>query len=78
MIEPSPLQRSHKVTLTNWPKIDCWTRRISPLPSQRGQRVGWVPGSMPLPEHREHVTCLLSVISLLVPKTASSSVNVRS
>src|SRR6266704_1747117 len=30
MTRPSPRQRSHIVTLTNCPKMDCCTRRISP------------------------------------------------
>src|SRR5207245_6528924 len=53
---PSPRQRSHMVTLTNCPKIDCCTRRISPVPWQAEQRVVDVPGCAPLPRQLVQVS----------------------
>ena len=31
---PVASQLEQDATLTYWPKSDCWTRRISPVPSQ--------------------------------------------
>src|SRR5207247_689642 len=78
MTRPSPRQRSHIVTLTNWPKMDCCTRRISPVPWQAEQRVVDVPGCAPLPRQLVQVSQRGSSISLWQPKTASSKVIVRS
>src|SRR5438270_8272086 len=69
---PSPLQDSQSTTFTNCPKTDCWTRRSSPLPWHRGQVVGWLPGSDPLPEQRSQVFMTGMSIDFSAPKTASS------
>src|SRR5436190_11589909 len=66
---PSPRQRSQTVTLTNCPKIDCCTRRISPDPWQLEQRVLDVPGCAPLPRHVEQLSQRGSSISFWHPNT---------
>src|SRR6266702_3277143 len=69
MTRPSPRQRSHMETLTNWPKIDCCTRRISPVPWHDEQRAVDVPGCAPLPLHLVQVSQLGSSISVGLPKS---------
>ena len=74
---PSPSQRGQVPTLTNDPKMDCCTRRISPVPWHCGQRIGVVPGSAPLPWQFEQVSRRGISSSFSTPKTASSKDSVR-
>ena len=58
------------------PKKLRWTSWISPEPPHRVHRVGYVPGSDPVPPHRSHVSSDWISTSRCVPNAASSSVNV--
>jgi len=75
---PVPPQVLQVATLTNWPRMDCCTRRTSPVPLQVVQAMGRVPGSAPLPPHVAHVSGRRYSISRSAPKMASSKVMVRS
>ena len=71
-VRPSPRHFGHTETLTNWPKIDCCTRRTCPRPWHWAQLTSPSP---PRPPQVAHGVRCLTRIFFSTPLATSSRVS---